>query len=97
MRGAELKQDDVVRHFFVCSTHDTVLFFTIAFAVFLPADANTGWSNEAVPLLGTGPLAPLWVSLGIADWLCKMTLAVLALVPFRVLVRKILSAPARGY
>ena len=28
VRGAELKQDDVVRHFFVCSTHDTVLFFT---------------------------------------------------------------------
>lgn len=28
VRGAELKQDDVVRHFFVCSTHDTILFFT---------------------------------------------------------------------
>ena len=28
VRGAELKQDDVVRHFFICSTHDTVLFFT---------------------------------------------------------------------
>lgn len=28
VRGAELRQDDVVRHFFVCSTHDTVLFFT---------------------------------------------------------------------
>ncbi|WJZ01329.1 DNA gyrase subunit A [Corynebacterium freiburgense] len=26
--GAELKQDDVVRHFFVCSTHDWILFFT---------------------------------------------------------------------
>ena len=28
VRGAELRQDDVVRHFFVCSTHDTILFFT---------------------------------------------------------------------
>ena len=28
VRGAELKQDDVVRHFFVCSTHDWILFFT---------------------------------------------------------------------
>ena len=28
IRGAELKQDDVVRHFFVCSTHDWILFFT---------------------------------------------------------------------
>lgn len=28
VRGAELKQDDVVRHFFICSTHDWILFFT---------------------------------------------------------------------
>lgn len=28
VRGAELKQDDVVRHFFVCTTHDWLLFFT---------------------------------------------------------------------
>lgn len=28
VRGAELKMDDVVRHFFVCSTHDWILFFT---------------------------------------------------------------------
>ena len=28
VRGAELKQDDVVRHFFVCSTHDWILVFT---------------------------------------------------------------------
>lgn len=28
VRGAELKQDDVVRHFFVASTHDWILFFT---------------------------------------------------------------------
>ncbi|GAA1472517.1 DNA gyrase subunit A [Corynebacterium felinum] len=28
VRGAELKQEDVVRHFFVCSTHDWILFFT---------------------------------------------------------------------
>ena len=28
VQGAALKQDDVVRHFFVCSTHDWILFFT---------------------------------------------------------------------
>nr|WP_306428546.1 MULTISPECIES: DNA gyrase subunit A [unclassified Corynebacterium] len=28
VRGAELKQEDVVRHFFVSSTHDWILFFT---------------------------------------------------------------------
>ncbi len=28
VRGAELKQDDIVRHFFISSTHDWILFFT---------------------------------------------------------------------
>jgi len=28
VQGATLKQDDIVRHFFVCSTHDWILFFT---------------------------------------------------------------------
>lgn len=80
----------------VGSVLDTVLFFTIAFAAFLPADANTGWANEAVPLLGAGPLAPLWASLAVADWGVKLALALLALVPFRLIVRKILLSPARN-
>ncbi len=28
VQGASLKQDDIVAHFFVCSTHDWILFFT---------------------------------------------------------------------
>lgn len=28
VKGATLKQDEIVKHFFVCSTHDTILFFT---------------------------------------------------------------------
>ena len=28
VQGAQLKQDDIVSHFFVCSTHDWMLFFT---------------------------------------------------------------------
>ncbi|AIJ20102.1 DNA gyrase subunit A [Amycolatopsis methanolica] len=28
VQGAQLKQDDIVQHFFVCSTHDWILFFT---------------------------------------------------------------------
>lgn len=78
----------------VGSVVDTVLFFTIAFAAFLPPDANTGWTSEPVPLLGTGPILPLWMSLAVADWSVKMALAVLALVPYRGIVRKILSRPA---
>ncbi|SFA81376.1 DNA gyrase subunit A [Amycolatopsis marina] len=28
VQGATLKQDDIIQHFFVCSTHDWILFFT---------------------------------------------------------------------
>ncbi|WP_372802387.1 queuosine precursor transporter [Paracoccus seriniphilus] len=72
------------------SVVDTALFFGIAFSAALPADVNTGWSNEAVPLLGFGPVTTLWVSLATADWLVKLTLALLALVPFRIIVRNLL-------
>lgn len=74
----------------ICSAIDTALFFGIAFSAALPADMNTGWSNEAVPLLGQGPVTALWVSLAVADWLFKLCLAVLALVPFRIIVRNLL-------
>ncbi|WP_112873152.1 queuosine precursor transporter [Paracoccus endophyticus] len=80
----------------VGSAVDTVLFFAIAFAVILPADANTGWANEILPLLGQGPAAPLWVSLALADWMVKLALAALALVPFRLIIRKILSGPVEN-
>ena len=80
----------------VGSALDTALFFSIAFAAALPADSNTGWANEAAPLLGAGPLVPLWVSLALADWLVKMGLAMLALVPYRGIVRKILSRPVEN-
>ena len=77
----------------VGSAVDTALFFSIAFSARLPHDVNTGWSTEAVPVLGVGPAAPLWVSLGLADWVFKLALVTLALVPFRMIVRKILSGP----
>ncbi|TJZ92329.1 VUT family protein [Paracoccus gahaiensis] len=80
----------------VGSVLDTALFFGIAFAAFLPADANTGWANEAVPLLGQGPLAPLWMSLALADWMVKLALALLALVPFRLIVRNLLRRTAES-
>ena len=78
------------------SALDTVLFFGIAFAAVLPADTNTGWANEAVPLLGAGPFSPLWVSLALADWMVKLGLAILALVPFRIIVRNLLGHRAES-
>lgn len=71
---------------------DTAIFFTVAFSAALiwiePAN-DVSWANEAVPLLGAGPLLPLWVSLGVADWLVKLVLSIAALVPFRALVTKL--------
>jgi hypothetical protein len=68
------------------ATLDTAVFFTLAFsaafAVLDPA-ADVAWANEAVPLLGLGPVGPLWVSLAVADWGVKLALALVALAPFR--------------
>lgn len=75
----------------VGSTVDTALFFSIAFSAALNAlepSASPVWAQESVPLLGFGPVAPLWVSLAVADWGVKIVLALLALVPFRMVVRR---------
>lgn len=37
-------------------------------------------------MLGSGPVAPLWASLAVADWMVKIALALLALIPFRLIV-----------
>jgi len=78
----------------VGSAVDTALFFTIAFSASLTvfgseADAAISWAWDAVPFLGVGAVVPLWVSLGFADWLVKLSLALVALVPFRLLVTKL--------
>ncbi|MEL6889321.1 MAG: queuosine precursor transporter [Pseudomonadota bacterium] len=68
------------------SSVDTALFFTIAFSgalTFLEPSNDVSWANEALPLLGFGPVVPLWVSLGVADWGVKLSLALIALAPFR--------------
>ncbi|WP_370301385.1 queuosine precursor transporter [Pseudooceanicola sp.] len=76
----------------VGSSVDTALFFTIAFSTWLSAlepGNDVSWANEALPLLGAGPVAPLWVSLAVADWTVKLSLALLALIPFRLIVRRL--------
>ncbi len=79
----------------VGSSVDTALFFTIAFSaqlVFLEPGNDVSWANESLPLLGLGPVVPLWVSLAVADWAVKLLLALAALLPFRAIVHK-LSQP----
>lgn len=75
----------------VGSSVDTALFFTIAFSTsltFLEPSGDVTWAAEILPVLGMGPEAPLWVSLALADWMVKLALALLALAPFRVIVKK---------
>ncbi|MCA0941372.1 queuosine precursor transporter [Yangia mangrovi] len=81
----------------VGSSLDTAIFFSVAFAgslSFLEPGNDVSWANEMLPLLGAGPIVPLWVSLGLADWMVKLSLAILALVPFRMIVSKALSSRA---
>lgn len=78
----------------VGSSVDTILFFSIAFSAALtwiePAN-DVSWATETLPLLGLGPVVPLWVSLGFADWLVKLSLALVALVPFRLIVQHLVG------
>jgi queuosine precursor transporter len=74
------------------SVLDTSIFFSIAFATaftFLDPANDVAWANEAIPLMGVGPMAPLWMSLALADWCVKFTLALIALLPFRAIVTKL--------
>ncbi len=75
---------------------DTALFFSIAFSgalSFVAPSVDVSWAAEMLPILGVGPVAPLWVSLAIADFGVKLALALIALVPFRILVAKLRSVP----
>ena len=76
----------------VGSTVDTALFFTVGFAAtltFREPGTDVSGAGGSLPLLGWGFSAPLWVSMAVADWMVKLGLALLALAPFRILVRKL--------
>ena len=79
------------------STLDTAIFFAVAFSAALtvlePAN-DVSWATAAAPLLGLGPEAPFWVSLAVGDWLVKLVLALVALLPFRLAVAKLTTRVA---
>jgi hypothetical protein len=79
------------------ATLDTAIFFTVAFSawlVVLEPGNDVAWANEALPVLGVGPVAPLWLSLAMADWGVKMLLALVALIPFRLFVKRFAASVA---
>ncbi|MGB1510059.1 MAG: VUT family protein, partial [Paracoccaceae bacterium] len=83
----------------VGSVLDTALFFTIAFSASVPffseaANGDISWAWDAAPLLTFGSDAPLWVSLALADWIVKLSVALVALIPFRIFVHRIFDQGA---
>ena len=76
---------------FVSSSVDTLIFFSLAFSgVFnllfpTPANEAASWAQGAGPLLNVGPEAPLWASLALADLGIKIALALITMLPYRLL------------
>ncbi len=70
------------------SAADTAVFFTLAFApAFFLLGANDPFAVEAAPLLGLYPVeAPRWISWALGDFAVKVLLAVVALIPYRLIV-----------
>ena len=81
----------------VGSVLDTTIFFTVAFSaslVWLEPGNDVSWAGAATPILGLGPQAPFWVSLAAADLCIKLVIAIVALVPFRLIVAKMTARVA---
>lgn len=79
------------------SALDTGLFFTLAFApLFGGLDTLFGLANSSLPmpapLLGIGPMVPLWTSLAVGDFSVKFLAACVLLAPYRVLMGSLTRA-----
>ena len=73
----------------VGSSLDTLIFFFVAFSgflIFLEPSNDVSWATEQVPIFGMFGLYPMWVSLAFADFLVKLSLITISLIPFRFLI-----------
>jgi hypothetical protein len=70
------------------SAADTLVFFALAFApAFVLLGAKDDFAVEAAPLLGLFAIAtPRWISWALGDFSVKLLMAVVALIPYRVIV-----------
>ena len=79
------------------STLDTAVFFSVAFSatlIWLEPGNDVSWAGAVGPILGHGPQAPYWVSLAVADWGVKLSLAIAALLPFRLALARLATKVA---
>ena len=68
---------------------DTLIFFSVAFSsifIFLEPSNDVSWASEQIPLLGIFLTSPFWVSLAVADFLVKLSIIIISLIPFRYLI-----------
>ena len=79
------------------STIDTILFFSIAFSTaasgLLGTDHNSEFFNEVVATPFGTDLTRLIGTAGV-DWCVKVSIALIALVPFRIIVRRMIAQVA---
>ncbi|RUZ44578.1 queuosine precursor transporter, partial [Mesorhizobium sp. M7A.F.Ca.CA.004.05.2.1] len=74
----------------VGSVFDTAVFFTVAFsAAFAFAGPNDGFALENAPLMGVFHVdAMRWISWALGDLSVKLIIAVVALIPYRLLAAR---------
>ena len=72
------------------SVIDTLTFFSLAFApVFFLLGPSDAFSLEPAPLLGMfATEVPRWISWAMGDFIVKLAIAVLALVPYRIIMQR---------
>jgi uncharacterized PurR-regulated membrane protein YhhQ (DUF165 family) len=70
------------------SAADTLVFFALAFApAFVMLGANDDFAIAAAPVLGVfATEGPRWISWALGDFSVKLLMAVVALIPYRVIV-----------
>jgi uncharacterized PurR-regulated membrane protein YhhQ (DUF165 family) len=70
------------------SAADTLVFFSLAFAsTFAILGASDPFAVESAPFLGLYPVEPpRWVSWAFGDFAVKLLMAVVALIPYRIIV-----------
>lgn len=74
---------------------DTVVFFCVAFApLFVLIGPNDPFALETAPLLAglVSGEAPRWMSWAIGDFSVKLAIAVVALIPYRIIIQQVLPA-----
>lgn len=73
---------------FIGSSVDTLLFFSLAFAAaFSILGADNAFATSDAPLFGLLSIeAPRWVSWALGDFIVKLLVALLALLPYRVII-----------